>query len=116
MCGPVNPRNFSAGIYHQQGTHHGCKEGNGSGTTASDNDFRRLLKKDAHAALVTAGYKPPAGTDAAKAAAVSGAACLQLKASDRIAPKSKIVRDRAKLEATTTAVMRFMGSSQFKAD
>ena len=83
---------------------------------SSDNDFRRLFKKDAHAALVKAGYKAPAGTDPAKAAAISGASCLQLKSGDRIAPKAKIIRDRAKLEATATAVMHFEAARMLKAD
>lgn len=81
-----------------------------------DNDFRRLFKKDAHAALVKAGYKAPAGTDPAKAASLSAGACMQLAPADRIAPKSKIVRDRAKLEAATANPMRFIEASGFKAD
>lgn len=83
---------------------------------SSDNDFRRLFKKDAHAALVKAGYKAPAGTDPAQAASLSGAACMQLASGDRIAPKSKIVRDRAKLEAATINPMRFIEAGAFKAD
>ena len=57
---------------------------------------RRLFKKDAHAALVKAGWKPAAGTESS--AAASGGQCLQLKATDSIAPKAKIIRERAKLE------------------
>lgn len=83
---------------------------------STDNDFRRLFKKDAHAALVKAGYKAPAGTDPSTAAAVSGGACLQLKGSDRIAPKAQIIRDRAKLESKVTGVMHFEGAKLLKAD
>jgi len=82
---------------------------------SSDNDFRRLFKKDAHAALVKAGYKAPAGTDPATAAAASGGACMQLKATDRIAPKADIVRDRAKIEANLAQVMLFIEAKHFKA-
>lgn len=83
---------------------------------SSDNDFRRLFKKDAHAALVKAGYRMPAGVAAQDAAAVSGGECLQLQASDRIAPKEKIQRDRAKLESAMTLPMRFIPPTELKAD
>jgi putative modified peptide len=82
---------------------------------ASDNDFRRLFKKDAHAALVKAGYRTPPGTDPVRAAAVSGGECMQLAAGDRIAPKDQIARDRAKLEATLALPVSFLASGQFKA-
>src|SRR3546814_16540253 len=48
---------------------------------ATDNDFRRLFKKDANAALLKVGYQP--GTS------VSGGQCLQLQAGDRIAPNDR---------------------------
>ena len=62
---------------------------------STDNEFRRLFKKDAHAALVKAGWKAPAGSEST--AAVSGGACLQMKPGDRIAPKAKMIRERAKM-------------------
>ena len=62
---------------------------------STDNEFRRLFKKDAHAALVKAGWKPSAGTEST--AAASGGQCLQLKTTDSIAPKAKIIRERAKM-------------------
>ena len=40
---------------------------------------------------------------------------MQLKASDRIAPKSQIVRDRAKLEAGLAFPISFVASAKFKA-
>ena len=82
---------------------------------STDNDFRRLFKKDAHAALVKAGYKAPAGTDATQIAAVSGAGCMQLKAGARIAPKANILRDRAKIEANLALAMLFIEAKSFKA-
>ena len=76
---------------------------------SSDNEFRRLFKKDAGAALAKVGYK--IGADA-----VSAGTCLQLKATDRIAPKGKIVRDRAKLEKTLNSIVNFGCSTDFSAD
>ena len=72
---------------------------------STDNEFRRLFKKDAHAALVKAGWKPAAGSEAS--AAASGGQCLQLKATDSIAPKAKIARERAKLEQAVTLPFGF---------
>lgn len=72
---------------------------------STDNEFRRLFKKDAHAALVKAGWKPAAGTEAT--AAASGGQCLQLKTTDSIAPKAKIIRERAKLEQAITSPFNF---------
>ena len=75
---------------------------------STDNDFRRLFKQDAAAALAKVGYKPEAGT--------SGYGCLQFKAGERIAPKAKIVRDRAKLEKSICSVINFMAAKDFRAD
>jgi putative modified peptide len=83
---------------------------------SSDNDFRRLFKQDAHAALVKAGYKGSPGADPALASALSGGNCMQLKPGDRIAPKEKIARDRAKLEASLGLPVSFLASAGFKAD
>ena len=67
---------------------------------STDNDFRRLFKKDAGAALAKVGYKPDTGATAA-----SG--CMQLKSTDRIAPKAQIVSDRVKLERSMNSVINF---------
>ncbi|MDQ2703031.1 MAG: NHLP-related RiPP peptide [Pseudomonadota bacterium] len=75
---------------------------------STDNDFRRLFKKDAPAALAKAGYKVSAGS-------AEAGGCMQLKVADRIAPKADIVRDRAKLEAALGIPMLFIESSGFKA-
>lgn len=83
---------------------------------STDNDFRRLFKQDAHAALVKAGYKAPAGTGKAVAASLSGGGCMQLSASDRIAPKAKIARDRQKLESDFAMMWNFAAAGGFKAD
>lgn len=67
---------------------------------STDNEFRRLFKKDAGAALAQVGYRIDAG-------AASAGGCLQLTSTDRIAPKDKIVRDRAKLETALTKPFNF---------
>lgn len=80
---------------------------------STDNDFRRLFKKDAHAALVQAGWKAPAGCEST--AEASGGACLQLKPGERIAPKAKILRERAKLEGSVPPPFKFDCPASFKA-
>lgn len=76
---------------------------------ATDNEFRRLFKKDAGAALAKVGYKVAAD-------ATSAGGCMQLQAADRIAPKDKIVRDRAKLEKSLSSIVNFMCAKDFRAD
>ena len=76
---------------------------------STDNDFRRLFKKDAGAALAQVGYKIEAG-------ATSAAGCMQLASTDSIAPKAKIVRDRAKLETTLNGIVNFGCAKDFSAD
>ena len=76
---------------------------------STDNDFRRLFKKDAGAALAQVGYKVEAG-------ATSAAGCMQLASTDSIAPKAKILRDRAKLETTLNGVVNFDCAKGFSAD
>ena len=76
---------------------------------STDNGFRRLFKQDAAAALAKVGYKPKAGT-------ASSYGCLQFKPGERIAPKAKIVRDRAKLEKSISSVVNFMAAKDFRAD
>ena len=76
---------------------------------STDNEFRKLFKKDAHAALAKVGYKVEAG-------ATSAGGCMQLQSTDKIAPKAKIVRDRAKLERAMSSVVGFMCAKDFSAD
>lgn len=76
---------------------------------ATDNEFRRLFKKDAGAALAKVGYRVEAG-------ATSAQGCMQLTATDRIAPKGKIVRDRAKLEQALNSIVNFACAKDFSAD
>lgn len=76
---------------------------------STDNDFRSLFKKDAGAALAKVGYKLEAGT-------TSAYGCLQFGAGERIAPKAKIVRDRAKLEEAMNSVVNFACAKDFRAD
>ncbi len=87
---------------------------------STDNEFRRLFKQDAHAALVKAGYKPPTGAalkaSGGQAALQSGGSCLQMASSDRIAPKAKIIRERAKIEKTLNAVLHFLCPIELKAN
>jgi len=76
---------------------------------STDSDFRRLFKKDAGAALAKVGYKVEAG-------ATPAGGCMQLKSGARIAPKAKIVRDRAKLEQALNSVVNFSSAQGFSAD
>lgn len=76
---------------------------------ATDNGFRRLFKKDAQAALAQVGYKVEAG-------APSAGSCIQLKPTDRIAPKAKIARDRARLEHSLNIPISFLCAKDFSAD
>lgn len=76
---------------------------------STDNEFRRLFKSDAGAALAKVGYKVEAG-------ATSAYTCLQFNAGERIAPKAKIVRDRAKLEEAINSVVNFACAKDFRAD
>lgn len=76
---------------------------------STDNEFRRLFKSDAGAALAKVGYKAEAG-------ATLAGGCMQLKSTDRIAPKAKIVRDRAKLEQVINSVVNFDCAKAFSAD
>lgn len=76
---------------------------------STDNDFRSLFKKDAGAALAKVGYKVEAG-------ATSAYGCLQFAAGEKIAPKAKIVRDRAKLEEAMNSIVNFTCAKDFRAD
>ncbi|GAB3737768.1 hypothetical protein GCM10028862_23510 [Luteimonas pelagia] len=72
---------------------------------STDNEFRRLFKKDPHSALVKAGWKPTAGAVPATAKSGKGpphvppgppesvppGPCMKV---DRIAPKAKFVASR----------------------
>lgn len=69
----------------------------------TDNEFRRLFKKDPKAALVASGYKV-AKDDAAGAAALEQlAGCLSV---GRIAPKATVLQARATLESQLLAGMQ----------
>ena len=76
---------------------------------STDTEFRRLFKKDAHAALASVGYKVDAG-------GTSAGGCMQLQSTDSIAPKAKIIRDRAKLESALNGVVNFGCAKDFSAD
>lgn len=80
---------------------------------SSDDDFRDLFQRDAHAALVHAGYAAPAGSQAT--ALTSGGACMQLSATDRLASKEQIAQDRSKLEGSLALIQNFEPLAEFKA-
>jgi len=82
---------------------------------STDDDFRDLFQRDAHAALVEAGYSAPAGSDPVQAAALSGASCMQLSATDQLASKERFANDRQKLVRSLTLVQHFERSADFKA-
>lgn len=86
---------------------------------STDNEFRRLFKKDPHAALVKAGWKPPSAAKPELAKAAKGppftppgpptmvppVTCLKV---DRIAPKEQIIKSRSELKAMLTSALGYM--------
>lgn len=86
---------------------------------STDDGFRELFQKDAHAALVEAGYKPsPRATlkAGATAATLSGGACLQLADGVQLASKEQIITERAKLEQSLNAIVNFLCPKELQAD
>jgi putative modified peptide len=82
---------------------------------SSDDDFRDLFQRDAHAALVQAGYAAPAGTDPSIASALSGGDCIQLDSGATLASKEQIAQDRTKLERSLSMIQGFDKASDFEA-
>ena len=80
---------------------------------STDDDFRDLFKRDAHAALVQAGYVPPHDADPTMLSALSGGDCMQLSSSDTLASKEKIAQDRQKLEESLNLVQHFDQATRF---
>ena len=80
---------------------------------STDDDFRNLFKRDAHAALVQAGYVPPHDADPTMLSALSGGDCMQLSSSDTLASKEKIAQDRQKLEESLNLVQHFDQATRF---
>lgn len=67
---------------------------------STDDAFRELFQRDAHAALVQAGWVPPEGTDPSEdMAALSGGTCLQLQAGATLASADSIRRGRDALQS-----------------
>lgn len=66
----------------------------------TDNEFRRLFKKDPKAALIQAGYKLPKGDDEAAARFEQLCGCVQVQ---NIAPKADIIKAREELSGMLTA-------------
>lgn len=82
---------------------------------STDDDFRDLFQRDAHAALVRAGYQAPPGMKLDQvSAAESGGACMQLQGS-QLASKEQIIRERGKLEQGLTLVQHFEPMAGLKA-
>ena len=76
---------------------------------SSDDDFRALFQKDAHAALLQAGYEDD-GTDAP-----SGAQCMQLAPGATLASKEQIAADREKLQQSMVVPWSFTGADAIRA-
>jgi putative modified peptide len=87
---------------------------------STDDDFRDLFKRDAHAALVEAGWTAPetAATSLAPVdeAALSGGNCLQLASDVELASKEKISRERGKLERTLNGIVNYGAPAELQAD
>lgn len=88
---------------------------------STDNEFRRLFKKDATAALAKVGCKPPKGPPfpppgPPEQIPPTCGQCMQMKSMDRIASKAQITRDRAKLEKSLNAIQNFTNAKAFTAD
>ena len=71
----------------------------------TDNEFRRLFKKDPKAALIQAGYKLAKGDVAANVAFDHICGCIQVQ---NIAPKASIIKARESLQAYLTAGIGMM--------
>jgi len=67
---------------------------------STDNEFRRLFKKDPRAALIQAGYKLPKGDAAAAEQLDHVCGCMSIQ---NIAPKAAILKARESLQAYFTA-------------
>ncbi|MGH8062430.1 MAG: NHLP-related RiPP peptide [Pseudoxanthomonas sp.] len=67
---------------------------------STDNEFRRLFKKDPKAALIQAGYKLPKGDAGAAVELERICGCMGVQS---IAPKAAIVNARESLSALLTA-------------
>lgn len=73
---------------------------------STDDAFRELFRQDAQAALVQAGYVAPKAEAGSPPVALPGF-CFQLKPTDHLASKDKIIRERAKLEHTLSLIQGF---------
>ena len=72
---------------------------------STDNEFRRLFKKDPKAALLQAGYKLPKGDTAALANLESICCCMKVQS---IAPKATIIKAKESLQGYFTAGLGMM--------
>lgn len=67
---------------------------------STDNEFRRLFKKDPKAALIQAGYKLPKGDVGAAAELDRICGCMSVQG---IAPKADVLKAKESLQAYFTA-------------
>ena len=81
---------------------------------SSDDGFRDLFQRDAHAALVEPGYEAPPGAEGTPE--TSGGRCMQLSSTEKLASKEQIARDRVKLEKSLALVQQFLCIDELKSD
>jgi putative modified peptide len=72
---------------------------------STDNEFRRLFKKDPRAALLQAGYKLAKGDAVAEAQFDHVCGCIRVQ---NIAPKADIIKARESLQTYLTAGLAMM--------
>ena len=83
---------------------------------STDDAFRELFQQDAHAALVQAGWTPPADAEPdADMTALSSGSCLQLRDGATLASKEQITQERVKLEQSLNAVVNFFCPQELQA-
>lgn len=86
---------------------------------STDDDFRDLFQRNAHAALVEAGWERPTTSASSLApiddAALSGGNCLQL-AAGTLASKEKINAQRGKLEKSLSGIVNYGAPMELQAD
>ena len=84
---------------------------------STDDAFRDLFQRDAHEALVQAGWVPAPGTDPSEdMAALSSGSCLQLQSGATLASKEQIAGQRSKLEASLSGIQSFLCPAELQAE
>lgn len=87
---------------------------------SSDDNFRSLFQKDAHAALVQAGYSPASDSNLksmdSEPSMQSGGSCLQLKDGATLASKEQVAAERAKLETALSGIQSFLCPAELQSN